>query len=302
MKAVNLKFQSHKSLSIVQFETGEKNSFDYISLSDAIMKKYITVKEISESGSVNDLKVVNESPFFVFMSDGDILAGAKQNRVLNSSVLIAPGKTIIIPVSCIEQGRWKYKTREFSSSDYSTPSFMRYKKASNVKRNLNVNSRHETSQSEIWKSVMFYEENYKSGSSTSNLSDVFDCRKEDLENSAKSFEIESGSNGIAIFLNKRLVNIEVFNKDVIYNEYFPKLIKGVYFEANLQTKQKNDLNEDDAFTKVKEFFDGLTYMKFDEHKGVGAGIEKRFDTAEMTGFELNYENYSVHIAALGSQE
>jgi len=34
----------------------------------------------------------------------DVLAGGKQNRVMNTSVLVAAGATIEIPVSCAERG------------------------------------------------------------------------------------------------------------------------------------------------------------------------------------------------------
>ena len=46
----------------------------------------------------------------VLFLEGEELVGAKQNRILNTSVLIAAHTKSKIPVSCVEAGRWGYKT------------------------------------------------------------------------------------------------------------------------------------------------------------------------------------------------
>ena len=35
-------------------------------------------------------------------------AGARQNRVVNISILVGGGQRVVIPVSCVEHGRWSY--------------------------------------------------------------------------------------------------------------------------------------------------------------------------------------------------
>ena len=41
--------------------------------------------------------------------EGQELARAKQNRIVNSSFLIAGKTKVVIPVSCVEQERWRYR-------------------------------------------------------------------------------------------------------------------------------------------------------------------------------------------------
>ena len=101
MNAGKLSFIKSGSLSVVQFRTDNADTFRYISLSNALKNKFAEINEISESGSVNDLNLSNHSEHFIFISDGDILSGAKQNRVLNTSVLVPPGSKLTIPVSCV---------------------------------------------------------------------------------------------------------------------------------------------------------------------------------------------------------
>ena len=48
-----------------------------------------------------------------------MLIGGKQNRVVNISLLIGPNSENLIPVSCVEQGRWSYSSPCLSSADIS---------------------------------------------------------------------------------------------------------------------------------------------------------------------------------------
>ena len=298
MNASKLSFKKSGTLSIVQFRTDEVNSFQYIALNRALKEKFIEVSEVSESGSVNNLNVINYSEHFVFMSDGDILSGAKQNRVLNTSVLVSPRSNLTIPVSCVEQGRWRYSRKDFSGSDISAPSYMRSSKAQSVKENLKVRKTFAADQSKVWESVGNYEAVFNFKSSTSNLSDIYENREKDLNEFIKNFLPEKDSNGVAIFVHNKLLNLEIFNRTDIYDEYFTKLLKSAAFEAINLTESENTLNEAEAFYKTNEFIDRITGLNYERHKGVGAGVEKRFDVDEMTGFELEYENNMIHFVAL----
>ncbi len=69
------------------------------------------------AGSVPDLRVINRAEKMVLILDGEELVGAKQNRIVNTTILVAAQSTLVIPVSCVEQGRWSYRTLSFESQD-----------------------------------------------------------------------------------------------------------------------------------------------------------------------------------------
>ena len=52
-----------------------------------------------EAGSVPELKLVNRGVLPVLLVDGEELVGARQNRVLNLTILAAPLTTTVIPYS-----------------------------------------------------------------------------------------------------------------------------------------------------------------------------------------------------------
>ena len=48
--------------------------------------------------------------------DGEELLGAKQNRIVNLTILVAANSELTIPVSCVEAGRWRARSRAFTSA------------------------------------------------------------------------------------------------------------------------------------------------------------------------------------------
>jgi ARG and Rhodanese-Phosphatase-superfamily-associated Protein domain len=293
-----LSFQTHEALSIIQLLTSDQNTMDYISGNSALKNGMIEVKEINEAGSVNDVIVYNASDKYVFFMDGDILSGAKQNRVLNTSVLLAPKSKTVLPVSCVEQGRWHHTSSKFVETDYISPHELRANKAKQVTHNLMADGMHYANQRAVWDNVAMY--SFKAGvnSKTSNLSDVFDERKKDYDGFLEKFKLNKKANGLAVFLNRNLLNIDIFNRTDIYSEYFPKMLRGVAMEAYGIKQRGKVLSEAEANFKTVSFLDKFEDLEFESHRGVGIGEERRFESKELTGFELNYDKHLIHLTAL----
>ena len=151
-----LNINQFKSFSLLQFKTDFVDSFEYQSMETALVNNWLEIKEVSESGNVNLLEAINLSEFYIFLMDGDILQGAKQNRVLNTSILLKPQSKTKIPVSCVEQGRWQHTSRRFFSSDIIAPSSLRGKKSEKVFQNLREEKHFMSDQNEVWNQVNYF--------------------------------------------------------------------------------------------------------------------------------------------------
>ena len=88
----------------------------WLTLDAALAGGEVEVTEVSESGSVPELCLLNRSSFPIFLLDGEELVGAKQNRILNLSILVPAASNFEVPVSCVEQGRWSWRSRGFQSA------------------------------------------------------------------------------------------------------------------------------------------------------------------------------------------
>ena len=127
-------------------------------------------------GSVPELLAENTSDRMVLLLDGEELVGAKQNRILNTSVLLRPKSKTKIPVSCVEQGLWHHTSRKFTSGSYS-PSRLRARKSRDVSYCLQSSGQALSNQGAVWEEV---EESIAS-SLTLAMHDAIDQRRESID-------------------------------------------------------------------------------------------------------------------------
>ncbi|MBI5662372.1 MAG: hypothetical protein HZC46_09520 [Ignavibacterium album] len=291
-------FNKHRRLSVLQFSTPAVNTFDYISGPSAIEKNLIEVREVSITGSVNNLQLVNLSDKYVFFLDGDILVGAKQNRVLNTSVFIAPNSKINLPVSCVEQGRWRAISEKFSSSDYISPDTLRAKKLKSVTKNLKQGRGHFADQGEVWDTVLNYSMSLDAFSESSDLTEVMNKKRGSLDSFIGKFPLNKSANGLAIFTDNSPLSIDLFNRIDIYQEYFPKRLRSAATEVFNLKEKENNITEAEAKFKTLNLFDQLDTMESTQHNGVGTGTEKRWDSDKIVAMELKYLDHLIHFTLL----
>src|SRR5262249_6617123 len=129
------------------------NGLDYTTLDEAIAAGTLEVTEISDGGSVPTLKVSNRADSRVFLMAGEQLVGAKQNRVLNASILVEARTELPIPVSCVEAGRWAYRSPKFSSGGTTSHSFLRAKMSKQVTTSYRLHGACDSNQGEVWREV-----------------------------------------------------------------------------------------------------------------------------------------------------
>jgi hypothetical protein len=122
-------------------------------LDEALGQGLIEIAEIDGNGSVPQLKLTNKSERMILILDGEELVGAKQNRIVNTTMLIPPMEVIVIPVSCVEQGRWVYKTEKFYSEERLAPPALRAMKAEHMQHNIRDSGEYRSDQGAIWQQI-----------------------------------------------------------------------------------------------------------------------------------------------------
>ena len=80
--------QQHKNMAVFPLFTTLNHGPEYLTLKEALALGVLAITEISEGGSVPNLKAINKGDLPILLLDGEELAGAKQNRVLNTTILL----------------------------------------------------------------------------------------------------------------------------------------------------------------------------------------------------------------------
>src|ERR1051326_1305589 len=181
---------------------------DYVLADEAISSGAIKVEEISSEGSVPNLLVENQSETLVLFLEGEELKGARQNRVLNTS-LLAPAKSrTSIPVSCVEQGRWRYISRHFGSSGHYSSSKMRHLLRKAVTRSTEVDQSYRSDQAVVWREVARQSEALGTTSPTGAMSDTYVAYGKRLAEFEERLKYVEGAIGVAASLGKRVLSVD----------------------------------------------------------------------------------------------
>ena len=152
---------------IVQLEGISQQALaELIDLDTAYEQGLVKIREVSEGGSVQEILVFNFSKQPLVILEGQGLEGAKQNRVLQKTVVVPPESEILVPVNCVERGRWNYRTSEFRPASFSAGPSVKARKASAMKMG------NQSIQSEVWAEVSQMSTRFASHSETEDMVEI----------------------------------------------------------------------------------------------------------------------------------
>lgn len=285
--------QHFENLGIIPLFTSLNSSPEYLTLKEALEKRVLTITEVSRQGSVPELKVKNKAKTPVLLLDGEELVGAKQNRVLNTTILLKEKSETVIPVSCTEQGRWSYTSKELSDSGTVLTPKLRLIKAQTVSDSLEDSREYRSDQGTVWEGINAISEETGTHSRTGAMKDVYEAKKSDLDAYLKAFKYVPHQKGLLIFINRKIVGFDFISLESAFKVLHPKLVKSYAMEALVGKKEKSKKPD---VKKAKAFVDELSACEEKKYESVGKGWDYRFQGKDVVGSALVYQNKPIHLA------
>ena len=270
----------------------------YLCLPEALDKNLVEIREVSEEGLVNELSLHNHSPKGLLCVEGEMLSGCKQQRVLNTSVLVSPFTKITIPVSCVEAGRWSWKSNRFSS----TEEMYFAKGRANMRDSVFYHSRNYGSkysnQNKVWEDVDEKLNKMDAFSDTSSVNQAYFSKKERINKIVKLFQIEKSDIGIIYGIGNKIIGGDFFYNNHVFNVYFPKIIRSICLDAFEKNTLRSNLSKKDA----QMLLNLVHQADFEKHKAVSAGEEFRTNDHILIATGLFNKKVSCHFSAFIKDE
>jgi hypothetical protein len=285
--------QQFKNMVVVPLATPLDGGPEYITLKEALEKNLLIITEVSEGGTVPQLKVSNKAEIPVLLLDGEELVGAKQNRVLNTTILLKEKSEMVIPVTCTEQGRWAYVSKTFHDSDTMMSTNLRVMKAQTVSDSLRDSREFRSDQGTVWQGIRQMAEETQAESRTGAMKDVYEAKMAELDEYLKAFACVPQQKGLLAFINGEVVGFDFVSREEAFRVLYPKLVKSYAMEAILQAKSEAPEAKEDA---DKAFLEEADQCEEKRYESVGIGWDYRFEGKNVVGSALAVEDKVIHMA------
>ena len=254
----------------------------------------VAVTEVDEAGSVPDLVVINHCSEPVLLVEGEILLGLKQNRVLTTSVLAAAGGSTLIPVACVEAGRWRRGHASVRRDDYLLSPRVRADKNISVQRSLRVSAGHRADQGAVWSGVDEALMAHGLSSETSAYSDLHHGRGHDIGRLVAGLRPRRGQRGVVAAIAGEVVCVDLFDRGRTLRHLWPSLIGSYAADALIDpTAGLRPLGRAD----VLAWLTGLAAAEATVHPAPGLGETVALTGARVAATALVHGGSVVHVTA-----
>ena len=226
--------------------------------------------------AVNNLTVQNKSTETIFLMEGDVVEGGRQDRILAEDMVVPPRTIRNISVFCVEHDRWNYEGEEENSTPIAINGNLKeqnrkiqaftgyYNVASNQVRRV-VNKTND--QQAVWNEVDAVRTAFDITTPTKNYtglesSEDFKMQRNDYLNFfSDKFELTDDVIGIVAVSGNKVLGADIFGHPNLFKKQYKSLIHSYITEALAADKSDKKLEE-----KVLNLYENTLQHKYQTDK------------------------------------
>ena len=281
-------------LTVFPLSSDLRSSVRYLLLEDGLGSGMVSVREVQKEGSVPNLAVENRSDSDVLIVDGEELVGAKQNRIANLTLLVPAERTTIIPVSCVEAGRWSYSRPDFGVTERVQYSRGRAARLRGVQESMRTAGTRVSDQGAVWDDLSEKAARMEAHSPTEAMSAIYEHHEATLDDYVDKLSLEADQVGAIFVTGRRQLGMDLFDRHETFAAFFPKLVRSYAIDAMERPAAR------DRAAKPKEahaFVDRLREGAFDVHPAVALGHDVGIVARDAIAGTLVHQETALHLTA-----
>jgi|SRR5579872_5555777 len=264
---------------------------NYMTLDEALERKAVRITEVSESGSVPELRLVNDGEASVLLIDGEELVGAKQNRTLNITILAPAHATVALPVTCVEAGRWAHASAEFASESRAHYAAGRAMKHASVTESLRTRGIRSADQGEVWADISAKAARMSACSETSAMAALYERHETSMEAFVEAMPPLPRQRGALFAIGGEIVGFDLFDCAATLGKLLPKIVRSYALDA-MDSRAEQPAPPTEA---VRAFLSRAAAGETRSFDAVGLGTDLRLEAPGLAGGALEVDGRIVHL-------
>ena len=301
---------SCNNLSLVPLFSDVQTDPSYITLERGLASSTVEVEELDNGASVSDILLRNLSHDPVLLFEGEEFLGAMQNRILNVSVLVSPKTKQVLPVSCVEAGRWHHKERDPRKQKFSVANRVHYARGRALENravsgNLHSSREYRGNQGRTWSDIDEKSARLNVSSESSAADAMYVSTRSKIDKFVASFKHIPDQIGSVFVLDGQVSGLELYSSQDTHEQMLPRLVRSYALDAidssvsrtESGTKPKKGTSDRNTQESAEEFLARISNSWTKRFKGVCLGENIRFTDEKLTGGALEHEDRVLHLSA-----
>lgn len=291
--------QQHGALTHVPLVGSGPDDPGYLLLDEAVADGRARVTELEALPEVSRLLVVNDADRPLLIVDGQELTGVRQNRIVNLSVLVPAGARVVVPVSCVEAGRWRDVSREAAPADRTHYARGRALKAASVSASRQRFGEPVSDQAAIWADIHELLDCEGVVSPTAAAADLYAAAAPRMDAFRAAFASVPGQLGALFLVSGAVTGLDLFDSPRTLAAALPRLVAGHALQAS---PGEPAVDPGIAANRARRFVERVRDAGSERFPAPGQGEDVRLAAPGIVGGALEVGPRLVHLYAFPAPE
>ena len=267
----------------VSLPGGGERMGELLTLDEAMKTGDFVIREIEEGPQVNSLQVVNDTGKPVVLLAGEMIRGAKQDRIISYDVVVPPGGKAYVDAFCVEAGRWTETNDRFAYADEIAPAAVR--NTAQGKQNQN----------DVWNAVSKVNEERgvasESDALTASYNDpAYQAKVKEYKDAFADIAKDKDVVGVVVVTGGAVKAGDIFGSHDLFAKVWPRLLTSYAMDGALSSGLGGVISPATIKMRLAELDAAAREEQF---KGDNQGRMKA-KAANAEAYELEYDGKPVH--------